>query len=73
MKTVKNKKIPPIDRTMSKESVVELVDWLEELQNLTQAMARKIIDLRTEVSQLTMIVKTLDERMESYAKPKTKH
>ena len=73
MKTVKMKKIPKIDDKMSTQSVVQLVDWLEELQNLTQAMARKIIELREDNSKLTLIVKQLDERMQSYERPQTKH
>jgi|DEB0MinimDraft_3_1074331.scaffolds.fasta_scaffold168974_3 phosphopantothenate synthetase len=73
MKTVKMKKIPKVDNKMSNQSVVQLVDWLEELQNLTQAMARKIIELREDNSKLTLIVKQLDERMQSYERPQTKH
>lgn len=67
------KKIPKVDNKMSTQSVVQLVDWLEELQNLTQAMARKIIELREDNSKLTLIVKQLDERMQSYERPQTKH
>ena len=67
------KKIPKVDNKMSNQSVVQLVDWLEELQNLTQAMARKIIELREDNSKLTLIVKQLDERMQSYERPQTKH
>jgi len=73
MKTVKMKKIPKVDNKMSNQSVVQLVDWLEELQNLTQAMARKIIELREDNSKLTLIVKQLDERMQRYERPQTKH
>ena len=67
------KKIPKVDNKMNTQSVVQLVDWLEELQNLTQAMARKIIELREDNSKLTLIVKQLDERMQSYERPQTKH
>jgi|TARA_E500000318_G_C3415198_1_gene155127 hypothetical protein len=67
----KLKKPPAISDKMSTEAVVQLVDWLDELQNMTQSMAKRIIEMRGELTTLTMVVKKLHEKVGS--DEKTKH
>lgn len=59
----KLKKPPVVSDKMSTEAVVQLVDWLDELQNMTQSMAKRIIEMRKELTTLTMVVKKLHEKV----------
>jgi len=67
----KLKKPPTPSPTMSAEATVQLVDWLDELQNMTQSMAKKMIEMRGELTQLTLIVKQLNEKVDK--NEETKH
>ena len=67
----KLKRPPTPSPTMSAETTVQLVDWLDELQNMTQSMAKKMIDMRKELTQLTLIVKQLNEKVDQ--NEETKH
>lgn len=67
----KLKRPPTPSPNMSVEATTQLVDWLDELQNMTQSMAKRIIEMRQELTTLTMIVKKLDERTK--ANETTKH
>jgi hypothetical protein len=67
----KLKRPPTPSPNMSVEATTQLVDWLDELQNMTQSMAKRIIEMRQELTTLTMIVKKLDERTK--ANEATKH
>jgi len=67
----KLKRPPTPSPTMSAEATVQLVDWLDELQNMTQSMAKKIIEMRKELTQLTLIVKQLNEKVDQ--NEETKH
>ena len=66
----KLKKPPAISDKMSTEAVVQLVDWLDELQNMTQSMAKRIIEMRGELTTLTMVVNKLHEKEGSDEKKK---
>lgn len=59
----KLKKPPAVSDKMSTEAVVQLVDWLDELQKMTQSMAKRIIEMRGELTTLTMVVKKLHEKV----------
>ena len=67
----KLKKPPTPSPTMSAEATTQLVDWLDELQNMTQSMAKRIIEMRGELTQLTLIVKQLNEKVDK--NEQTKH
>jgi|TARA_X000001388_G_scaffold75537_2_gene70575 hypothetical protein len=67
----KLKRPPTPSPTMSAEATVQLVDWLDELQNMTQSMAKKMIQMRGELTQLTLIVKQLNEKVDQ--NEETKH
>ena len=67
----KLKRPPTPSPTMSAEATVQLVDWLDELQNMTQSMAKKMIEMRGELTQLTLIVKQLNEKVDK--NEETKH
>lgn len=67
----KLKRPPTPSPNMSVEATTQLVDWLDELQNMTQSMAKRIIEMRQELTTLTMIVKKIDERTK--ANETTKH
>jgi len=67
----KLKKPPKPSPNMSVEATTQLVDWLDELQNMTQSMAKKMIEMRGELTQLTLIVKQLNEKVDK--NEETKH
>ena len=67
----KLKRPPTPSPNMSVEATTQLVDWLDELQNMTQSMAKRIIEMRRELTQLTLIVKQLNEKVDK--NEQTKH